>query len=81
MASRVERRRAFQQALQSKDPYRLAAALELSPMAANSSSSKTSNGTYTPSSNESLVAHGAEWGPVLVAWMDACEAAQKVRHK
>eukprot|EP00978_Attheya_sp_CCMP212_P005865 scaffold13078_cov48-Attheya_sp.AAC.6 len=80
MASRVERRRAFQQALQSKDPYRLAAALELSPMAANSSSSsKTSNGngTYTPSSNESLVAHGAEWGPVLVAWLDACEAAQK----
>jgi hypothetical protein len=58
-------------AVASKDPYKIAAALELPPIA------ETRTSSSIPTFNESMIAaDGTDWSSVLNNWKEACEAAR-----
>jgi hypothetical protein len=65
---------ALRDALASRDPYRVADALDLPPLSA-------SQGRSPREHKETLQdIDGTDWSSVLSFWLDACDAASKVRH-
>ena len=76
MASRQKRKADFRAAIQSMDPYRVAAVLTLLPVA----TTRTGKEPAVPSRQaDSMQENGLDWSAVLTAWLDACEAAEAVR--
>jgi hypothetical protein len=77
MANRQKRKASFRSAVQSMDPYRVAAVMALPPV----SSSRRGQEPPAAASRQadSMQENGLDWSAVLTAWLDACEAAEAVR--
>lgn len=60
-------------AVASRDPYRVAKALDLPPI------SPQKRGTPNTHKETLQDADGMDWSNVLSSWLDACDAASKVR--
>jgi hypothetical protein len=76
MANRQRRKADFRSAIQSMDPYRVAAVVALPPV----SNTRRGNGPAVPSRQaDSMQENGLDWTAAVTAWLDACEAAEAVR--
>lgn len=74
MVDRTAKREEFRAAVRSMDAFQLAKVLTLPPLPRSQSSHEPQFGKA-----ESLQVSGTDWGIVVTAWLDALEAAEKVR--